>query len=148
MIKSFSPLASLLPERSALELLYLETKWALLVSYGLTTDLLAEALPMDTCTRAVILNTHKVAQRMEDALGEEEEMHIDGCPRDWAALPRPDRRITVGLDGGFVHAREGDNRKAGWFEVIAGKSVTWNAEAKSFGISKPTLYNYLREWEE
>ena len=31
--------------------------------------------------------------------------------------------MTVGIDGGYVHAREGDNRKAGWFEVIAGRSV-------------------------
>lgn len=64
------------------------------------------------------------AQRMEDALGEEEVMYINGCPRDWATLPRPDGRITVRLDGGFIHAREGDICKAGWFEVIAGKSVT------------------------
>lgn len=80
--KSFSPLAALLPERSAPELLYLETKWASLMSYGLTTDLLADTLPMETSTRSVILNTHNVAQRMEDELGEEEVMYIDGCPRD------------------------------------------------------------------
>ena len=132
--KSFRPLAALLPERSAPELLYLQTKWASLMSYGLTTDLLADTLPMNTSTRAVILNTQKIAQRMEDELGEEEMMYIHGCPRDWAALPRPNGRITVGLDGGYVHAREDDNRKAGWFEVIAGKSVTWDGEAKSFGF--------------
>jgi hypothetical protein len=132
--KSFSPLAALLPERSAPELLYMETKWASLMSYGLTTDLLADTLPMETSTRSVILNTHNVAQKMEDELGKEKVMYIDGCPRDWAVLPRPDGRITVGLDGGYVHAREGDNRKAGWFEVIAGKSVTWDGQAKSFGF--------------
>ena len=31
--------------------------------------------------------------------------------------------MTVGLDGGYVHAREGNNRKAGWFEVMIGKSI-------------------------
>ncbi len=87
---------------------------------------------METSTQAIILNTQQVAQRMEDALEEKDVMYIDGCPRDWATLPRPDGRITVGLDGGYVHAREGDNRKAGWFEVIAGKSVTWDGGAKSF----------------
>jgi hypothetical protein len=132
--KSFSPLAALLAERAAPELLYLETKWASLMSYGLTTDLLADTLPMDASPQAIVLNTHKVAQRMEEALGEEEVMYIEGCPRDWAALPRPEGRMTVGLDGGFIHAREGDNRKAGWFEVIAGKSVTWDGQAKSFGF--------------
>jgi hypothetical protein len=126
--------SNLLPERSAPELPYMETKWASLMSYGLTTDLLADTLPMETSTQAIILNTQQVTQRMEDALEEEEVMYIDGCPRDWAALPRPDGRITIGLDGGYVHARERDNRKAGWFEVITGKSVTWDGEAKSFGF--------------
>lgn len=132
--KSFSPLAVLLPERSAPELLYLETKWASPMSYGLTTDLLSDTLPMNISTQAVILNTQKVVEKMEEELGEEQVMFAHGCPRDWEALPRPDGRITVGLDGGFVHAREGDNRKAGWFEVIAGKSVTWDGEAKCFGF--------------
>ncbi len=44
---SFSPLATLLPERSAPELLYLEGKWASLMSYGLTVDLLKDVLPLD-----------------------------------------------------------------------------------------------------
>ena len=45
--KSFSPLAELLPEHSTLELLFLETKWVLLLSYGVTADLLKDALPVD-----------------------------------------------------------------------------------------------------
>ena len=43
---SFSPLARLLPERTAPELIYLETKFASLVSYGLTVDILNEVLPI------------------------------------------------------------------------------------------------------
>ena len=61
-------------------------------------------------------------------------MFADGCLRDWEELPPPDGRMTVGLDGGYVHAREGDNRKAGWFEVIAGKCVTWEQDAKTFAF--------------
>src|SRR5689334_18132600 len=38
--KTVSPLAELLTEHIAPELLYLETRWASLVSYGLTADLL------------------------------------------------------------------------------------------------------------
>jgi hypothetical protein len=41
---SFSPLAELLQERSSPELVYLETKFAALVSYGLTIELLKEVL--------------------------------------------------------------------------------------------------------
>ena len=42
--------------------------------------------------------------------------------------------MTVGIDGGYVHAREGDNRKAGWFEVIVGKSMTPEKDSKRFGF--------------
>jgi hypothetical protein len=45
--KSFSPLSDLLPERTAPELLYLESKFAALMSYGLSVKLLAEVLPID-----------------------------------------------------------------------------------------------------
>jgi hypothetical protein len=43
---SVSPLAELLKERTSPELIYLETKFASLMSYGLTVDLLAEVLPL------------------------------------------------------------------------------------------------------
>ena len=43
---SFSPLAQILPERTAPELVYLETKFAALMSYGLTIDILNEVLPI------------------------------------------------------------------------------------------------------
>jgi Plasmid pRiA4b ORF-3-like protein len=45
--KTFSPLAVLLPEPTTPELLFLETKWAALVSYGVTAQLLHEVLPID-----------------------------------------------------------------------------------------------------
>ena len=44
--KSFSPLAERLPERTTPELLYLQTKWASLMSYGLTVEYLEEVLPI------------------------------------------------------------------------------------------------------
>jgi hypothetical protein len=44
--ESFSPLAELLPERTHPELVYLEIKFAALVSYGLRVELLKEVLPI------------------------------------------------------------------------------------------------------
>ena len=44
--KGVSPLAELLPERTSPELAYLETKFAALVSYGLSVQLLHELLPL------------------------------------------------------------------------------------------------------
>ena len=47
------------------------------------------------------------AQQLENELGPEQVMFIDGCQRDWDKLPRPDLPLTVGLDGGYVRARDG-----------------------------------------
>lgn len=118
---TFSPLATLLPERTTPELLFLETKWAALVSYGLTSTLLQDVLPLDEPLHAVTIRNHvlTVAERLEDALGEEQWSFIDSCPAEWAALPMPNGPITVGIDGGDVKAQGAQ----GWFEVIAGKSL-------------------------
>jgi hypothetical protein len=44
MMTTFRPLTSLLPESVAPELLFIETKWAALVSYGLTIQRTGQAL--------------------------------------------------------------------------------------------------------
>jgi hypothetical protein len=121
--KSFSPLTKLLPERVSPELLYLESKWASLMSYGMTSKLLSEVLPLQVHCASVEKNAKKVSKRIEKEIGEEHYMYIEGCPRDWKELPRPGMPLTVGIDGGYIHAREGNNRKAGWFEAIVGE--TW-----------------------
>jgi hypothetical protein len=40
----------------------------------------------------------------------------------------------VGLDGGYVHSCDKTSRKDGWFEVIAGKSITAEGTAKCFAF--------------
>lgn len=132
--RSFSPLAELLPERTAPELLYLQTKWASLMSYGLTVDLLEEVLPIRVNVAATVRNMREMAERSENELGDEQYMFVEGCPRDWESLPHPDGPITVGIDGGYVHARDGTNRKAGSFEVIVGKVITAEGVKKCFGF--------------
>jgi hypothetical protein len=49
-------------------------------------------------------------------------------------LPPPDAPLTVGVDGGYAHARDDRSRKAGWCEVIAGKSIPAEGAAKCFGF--------------
>jgi hypothetical protein len=49
-------------------------------------------------------------------------------------LPVPKERITVGIDGGYLHGREKDNRKSGSFEVIVGKSMQGEDGSKRFGF--------------
>ena len=119
---TFSPLTELLPEHTAPELLFMETKWASLVSYGLTVQALTDFLPVDETLSVSTVRTNAlaVAQRCEAELGEEQMSFIDGCPRDWGHLPIPDGPMTVGIDGGYV--RDWDEKKR-QFEVIVGKSI-------------------------
>jgi hypothetical protein len=56
--KALRPLAALLPERTSPELRYLETKWASLAAYGLTTELLHEVLPIDQKYSANTVRNH------------------------------------------------------------------------------------------
>jgi hypothetical protein len=130
---SFSPLAALLPEHTTPELLYLESKWAALTSYGVSVKLLQDVLPFDEPLQAVTIRNHvfTLGERLEDALGDEHGSFIDGCPRDWGALPMPDGPLTIGIDGGYVKAQGSEQ---GWFEVIAGKSILafrWDDESSA-----------------
>src|SRR3954451_22502481 len=67
--RTFSPLSLLLTERMAPELLYLETRWASLVSFGMTADLLKDVLPIGSTADASTIrrHLHKVAARHEAA---------------------------------------------------------------------------------
>jgi hypothetical protein len=150
---SSSPLAQLLTMHCAPELLYLETKFASLMSYGLSVELLTEVLPIadEISHTSLHRQLYRVAERIEGELGEEHFQFIEGCPRDWAKQPPPGPPLTVGLDGGYVHASDQKSRTEGWFEVIAGKSVQTEGNAKVFAFvnkydTKPKrrLYEVLK----
>jgi hypothetical protein len=119
---SFRPLAVLLTESVAPELLDMEAKWSSLVSYGMSLDALKDFLPLDVSldVKTVRYDPLKVAQRLEAALGDEQPCCIEGSPRDWDLLLRPDGAFKVGIDGGYVRnwcAKQPN------FEVIVGKST-------------------------
>ena len=131
--RTFSPLADLLTEHCSPERLYLETKWASSVSFDLAAQLLEDVLPANTHVRATSVRNHlqRVAKRAEAGLGDEQISFIDGCPREWAALPRPPAPITVGIDGGYV--RHWYNKKRN-FELLVGKSILEEGASKCFGF--------------
>jgi len=133
---SISPLAERLSERTAPELAYLESKFAALMSYGLTVELLAEVLPMgeELARTSVRRQVQRVAERAEGELGDEQFSFIEGCQRDWDQLPRPDPPLTVGLDGGYVHACYPPSRTEGCFEVIAGKILSEEGDPTCFAF--------------
>ena len=128
-------MAALLRERTTPELSYLQARFAGLVSYGLSADLLSEILPLGRALHATTVRrqVQATAQRLEDELGDERPGFITGCPADWAELPRPDLPLVVGLDGGYVHSSTQRTRRDGWFEVIAGKAMPATGRSRCFG---------------
>src|SRR6266702_2299544 len=119
---SFRPLAALLTESVAPELLYMEAKWSSLVSYGMSLDALQDFLPLDLSldVKTVRYDTLKVAKRLEAELGDEQSGFIEGAPSDWDLLPSPEGFFKVGIDGGYVRKWVDKKHK---FEVIVGKSI-------------------------
>ena len=118
---SFSPLADRLPERTTPELLYLETRWGSLVSFGATARMLGDVLPLDrpVAPERIRRHLHAVMAREETAMGEEPlGWAWSGCQHDLNEMPLPAGPTYIGVDGGFVRDRAGS-----WFEVIAGKSI-------------------------
>lgn len=130
---TFSPLTDLLTEHTSPELLYLQTKWSSLVSYGMTAKMLKDVLPVDEKLNAATVRNHalQIARRSEEEFGEERFSFIDTCPAEWKELPPPDGPMTVGIDGGYV--RDWANKKSN-FEVIVGRSAPWEGDAKRFGF--------------
>ena len=126
-LKSFSPLAELLPERTSPELAYLETKFAALASYGLSVQLLQEVLPIGTTLNTMSLRrqVRHAAGRLESERGNPQagvltsdrpEEALDASLLESAVPP------VVGLDGVYVHAKDQPSRTEAWFEVRPGKT--------------------------
>jgi hypothetical protein len=134
--RSFNPVANLLKERTSPELLYLESKFASLMSYGLSSKLLQELLPIEGEINATSIrnNLHSLGKRLESELPEEAGILFEGCQRDWDRLPRPDLPLVVGMDGGYVRFYNRKTKTAGHFQVIAGKSIKADGTSKRFGM--------------
>jgi hypothetical protein len=143
----FGPLNALLTDAVAPELLLMETKWALLVSYGLTAQALKDFLPVDATRNATTLQNHAlaVAQRCEDELGQEQWAFVEGCPADWETLPSPDGPLTVGIDGGYV--RDWDEQKRP-FAVIVGKSMLAFRRDDAEAIPSSKCFGFVQTLDE
>jgi hypothetical protein len=136
--KTFSPLAELLPERTSPELVYLETKFAALVSYGLSVQLLHEILPLGQglSTTTVRRRVRQTAERLDsERSSPPADLLMPDRPEAPDALPAPTVPLVVGLDGVYVHAKDQRSRTEGWFEVIVGKRLaTEDRASKCFGF--------------
>jgi hypothetical protein len=130
---TLSPLKTLFSQRTSPELLYLETKWAALMPYAKTAELLKELLPIHQKLNAATIRNHlgQIAQQMDSQLSEEPFAYFEGSPRERALLPKPEGPIVIGVDGGYL--RDWKDKKA-CFEVIAGKSMPTDQPSKCFGF--------------
>jgi len=144
---SFRPLAALLTESVAPELLYMEAKWSSLVSYGMSLDALQDFLPLDLTldVKTVRYDTLKVAKRLEAGLGEEQAGFIEGDPSDWDLLPRPDGSFKVGIDGGYLRNWVEKTHK---FEVIVGKSIRSFAEGEEDRTPSLKRFGFVQTYDD
>jgi len=130
--QTFRVLNDWLPSHNSPELQYIETKWASLMSYGLTVNLLKEMLPVNDSLSAETIRSHlhMVARRQDREL-EGKPSCLTGCPNEWGNLPKPGKPITVGIDGGYI--RDWHQKKTN-FEIIVGKSFSATEPGKRLGF--------------
>jgi hypothetical protein len=127
--RTFSPLGELFTEHTAPELLYLETKWASLVSFSLAAELLNDLLPIGSTANACTIrrHLHKVATRHDADLGGEQPGGLDALK----GQPLPQVAVIVGIDGGYV--RNWYDKKCN-FEIMVGKSMATGCNDRYFGL--------------
>ncbi len=154
--QTFSPLTALLPDHVAPEMLWLETKWASLVSFGVTVDLLKDVLPIGERLNAETVRRHlaRAANHMEAELADERYSFIETSAYQREQLPNPEGSITVGIDGGYVRSRE---KGQSHFEVTVGKSIPTDRPDRYLGLvqshdekPKRRLHDILKDqgWQE
>ena len=130
--KTFSVLNAWLDDHTSPELQYIEAKWASHLSYNKTSELLQDILPVHITHNAATVRNHlqKIAKRQDSEL-EGKSMCLSGCENEWAKLPKPDKPLTVGIDGGYVRQWRDKYKN---FEVIVGKSYSKTKSSKRFGF--------------
>ena len=130
--QTFSPLTELLTEHTAPELLYLESRWASLIPFGMTAALLRDVLPVADTTNpeTVRQHLHKVADRHDAALGSEPASLMESGPAAGQA-PVPREAVIVGIDGGYLRNWHDKKRN---FEVMVGKSMASGCNDRYFGL--------------
>ena len=123
---SFSPLAERLPERTSPELTYLETKFAALVSYGLSLKWLEEVLPIGQHLSGTALQNRvrQTAERLEAERGQAQDILEDRSEAQ-GVLPESAVPPIVGLDGVYVHAKGQPSRTEEVLQLFGGGLLSW-----------------------
>jgi hypothetical protein len=131
---TYSALNTILTTHTAPELEFLQAKWAAHLSFAAVADLLHDVMPIGACLNGETIRMHvfETVERLEAELGPEQFAFDAGCQLEIEDSPEPGPPITVGLDGGYIRGLERRPGGTGCFEVIAGKSIPEEGQAKVF----------------
>jgi hypothetical protein len=92
--KTFSPLSGLLKEHASPERLYLEAKWASLISFELAAHLLKDALPVAETVNAASLRNHLGEREIPGGLQATTDANGSGRPDSLVLASLPHERPT------------------------------------------------------
>src|SRR5207245_1949117 len=112
---SFSPLVQNLSERTTPEFRYVQARWSSLMSYGLTSQLLEEVLPLSKRISTATLSrcAQRIAQRSDGELGEEQFVLLrDVPPSGQSFLCLVPRSLLASMEAISMHAREPTAKQA------------------------------------
>lgn len=125
--QSLSPLANVLKDRSHPELLYLTTRWASIVSYGTTSILLADVLPIDdTMSCSSIRNAVvRIGQRMDERTVETlaASAELERKKLDRAHRVETDHPLAIELDAGYIRSTDRSEAGSRWFSATVARLV-------------------------
>src|SRR5690349_19319749 len=100
--QTFSPLTELFTEHTAPELLYLESRWASLISFGMTAALLRDVLPVADTPETVRQHLYRVADRHDADLGTGQPDLMENGPAAGQSSPIALEAVIVGIDGAYL----------------------------------------------
>jgi hypothetical protein len=133
----FNPLAMALGQRTHPELLYLQTRWASLVSYERAARLLKDVLPVDAApgSSSIKAQVQKVGSQLAKREYQAGEDFFDSQPLRFPDEPKEPASHALEIDAGYVRAVSDKRAGRNSFGIIATRLRTpqgpaaWNAFA-------------------
>ena len=132
---SFNPLGTLLEERTHPELLYLQTRWASVLSYERAAKFLQDVLPAEAVpgSSSIKAQVRKVGAQLAAQGYPAGEHDFDGQPLRLLEVPQEHASHVMELDAGYVRAvpERCDGRKS--FGIVTTRLIKldgaagWNA---------------------
>lgn len=133
--ETFNPLAMVLAERTHPELLFLQTRWASVVSYERAAMLLQDVLPIEAApaSSSIKAQVQKIGAQLAAFESQAGEDYFNSQPLQFPDAPREHATHVLELDAGYVRAVSDKCDGRNSFGIIASRLVKprgpagWNA---------------------